>query len=157
MKSIIIFITVCAFVVPSGLQAFGEEWTAEQKEVWKTVDAQWELILKGGFEALVENYHKDVLIWWPHNSNPSRKESMEGQFRDWFGKGYTKPVSYELNPAAINIFGNISTVYFYYKWESENPSIIYKGRNFQVFIKQDGKWKMLGSSTCPCGENTFCY
>jgi len=96
MKSVIIFITVCVFVVASGLQAFAEKWTAEQKKVWKTVEAQWELILKGDYKALVENYHKDVLIWWPQNSNPSRKESMEGQFKDLFRKGYNKPVSHIL-------------------------------------------------------------
>jgi hypothetical protein len=105
MKSVIIFITVCVFVVASGLQAFGEEWTAEQKEVWKTVEAQWELILKGDFEALVENYHKDVLIWWPQNSNPSRKESMEGQFKDF---GYIESASDRKNALAVTVSDTVS-------------------------------------------------
>ena len=51
MKSIIIFITVCVFVVASGLHAFGEEWTAEKKEVIETVRAIWEAFKDGDVEA----------------------------------------------------------------------------------------------------------
>jgi len=136
-------------------QARAEEWTEEQKEVWKTVEARWELIIKGDAEALAENLHNDALIWWPQNAYPSRKEAMEGQFREWFR--LNKPLSYELKPVAINIVGNISTAFFYFKWESKVPPNTFKGRNFQVFLKQAGRWKMLGDSSSLCDGSTYCY
>jgi hypothetical protein len=38
MKYIIISMLVCIFIVASGFQAFGEDWTSEQKEVWSVVE-----------------------------------------------------------------------------------------------------------------------
>ena len=38
MKLTMISIFVCVFIVASGFQAIGEEWTAEQKEVWSVVE-----------------------------------------------------------------------------------------------------------------------
>jgi hypothetical protein len=50
-----------------GLQAYSEEWTEAQKEVWKTVEARWESIIKGDAEVLAANLHEDALIWWPQS------------------------------------------------------------------------------------------
>jgi len=152
---VFIFLLLSGSIFFGVFQAFAEEWTEAQKEVWKTVEARWELIIKGDAKALAANLHEDALIWWPQNSNPSRKEVMEGQFRDWFR--LNMPLSYELKPVAINIVGNISTAFFYFKWESKIPPNTFKGRNFQVFIKQDGNWKMLGDSSSLCDGSTYCY
>jgi len=80
---------------------------------------------------------------------------MEEGFKNWFS--WKQPVSFELNPLAINIVGNIATVFFYFKWEGKSPSEPYRGRNFQVYIKQDGKWKLLGSMSCPCEGSTVLF
>ena len=46
-----IFLLLCIVIVFWGFQAIGEEWTAEQKEVWTSVQANWETIKKGDVEA----------------------------------------------------------------------------------------------------------
>jgi len=101
MLFVLLFLSVS--ILFEGFQAFAEEWTEAQKLVWKTVESKWELIIKGDAKALAADYHQDALIWWPQNAYPSRKEVMEEQFKDWFSRSWSKPVSYELKPVAINI------------------------------------------------------
>jgi Domain of unknown function (DUF4440) len=155
MVIVLIFLFLSGSNLFCGFQAFAEEWTEAQKEVLKTLESRWELIIKGDVETLVANLHANALIWWPQDASPTRKERMGGEYRGWFG--WAKPVSYELKPVEINIVGNISTAFVYYKWESKTPPKTVKGRNFLVLIKQGGKWTILGSSSTPCEGNTFCY
>lgn len=156
MAKVFIALFFCGIIVFWGFQAFAEEWWTEaQKEVWKTVEARWELIIKGDAKALTANPHEGALSWWPQQLNPVGKEYLEGAYKGWFG--LNQPVSYELNPLAINIVRNIATVFFYSKWEGKAPPEPYSGRNFQVYIKQDGKWRMLGSMSSPCEGSTVCY
>ena len=155
MKSIAISVLICMLILASGFNALAEEWTAEQKEVWTTVEKRWALIIDGNAETLAENLHEDALIWWPQNAYPSPKKVMEGQYKEWFR--LNQPLSYELKPVAINVVGNISTVCFYFKWQQKNPPNTFKGRNFQVFIRQDGKWKMLADSSSLCDGSTYCF
>ena len=63
MKSLTISILVCIFMVASGLQAFGEEWTPEQKEVIETVRAIWEAFKDGDIEAIMAKKH-DASVYW---------------------------------------------------------------------------------------------
>lgn len=43
MTSVAIFLLLCGLIVFWSFQVFGEEWTAEQKEVWKAVETDAEL------------------------------------------------------------------------------------------------------------------
>ena len=61
MKSIIISILVCIFIVASGFQTIAEEWTAEQKEVWETVKGHWELIKNKDVKTLMDDFHDKML------------------------------------------------------------------------------------------------
>jgi hypothetical protein len=37
-----------------GVQAFGQEWSAEQKEVWKMEVAYWDLLKEGNLNAYLD-------------------------------------------------------------------------------------------------------
>ena len=54
MKSIIISIVVCVFIVASGFQALGADWTSEQKSVWKAVETDGELFKKGDVKGTIQ-------------------------------------------------------------------------------------------------------
>jgi hypothetical protein len=43
-------------------KAFGQEWTAEQKEVWEAVQASWEAGKKGNVEAVLAMKHDNAVV-----------------------------------------------------------------------------------------------
>ena len=71
-----IFLLLCIVIVFWGFQAIGGEWTAEQKEVWASVQANWETIKKGDVEAALAMKHDDMVVWYNSNPEPLRKELM---------------------------------------------------------------------------------
>ena len=44
-------------------KAFGQEWTAEQKEIWESVQNRWEALKEGDVEAAMKiMYHHSTVI-----------------------------------------------------------------------------------------------
>ena len=59
-----VFLLLCGVIVFSSFQVFGQEWTDEQKEVWKSVQANWGTLKNGDVEAALAEYHDDLVTWW---------------------------------------------------------------------------------------------
>ena len=153
--AVFVSLLFCGIVVFWGIRVSAEEWTDAQKEVWKSVEAGWELILKGDIDTLEANSTEGVLIWWPPHPKPFGKGSMKIRYNAWFN--YNKPVSYELKPVAIEIIGGVSTVFYHYKWTGDKMPDIVSGRIFATFIKQDAKWEFVGSMSCSCDTTPYCF
>jgi uncharacterized membrane protein YwzB len=141
-----IFLLLCIVIVFWSFQAIGEEWTAEQKEVWTSVQANWETIKKGDVEAALAMKHDDMVAWYNSNPEPLRKELMKQSYLNWFN--YDKLVSYKLRLLTINIFNNVANVFYLYKYEGEKFSN--RGRVFETWVKQDNKWLAIGSFDSSC-------
>ena len=63
-------VLLCGIIVFWGFQVTGEEFTAEQQEIWKLVIADWELLKQGDMKGLMAMRHDNALIWWPDNLVP---------------------------------------------------------------------------------------
>ena len=68
---------ICGLIVFSGFQVFGQQWTAEQKEIWKLVETEWELIKKGDVARIMRLLHDNSFIWWLDNKTPLEKEMIK--------------------------------------------------------------------------------
>jgi ketosteroid isomerase-like protein len=147
---------ICGLIIFWGFQVSAIEWTDAQKKVWKTVEASWEFISKGDVEALVADAGESSFMWWPDHPDPfGGGSAMKAQYNSWFG--WNKPVSYEISPVAVNIVGDVSTVFYYYKYKGDKLPDTISGRILSTWIKQDGKWKFVGSMSCYCDKTPFCY
>ena len=136
------------------VQVSAEEWNIEQKEVWKSVEAGWELFVKGDIEAIAAIAAEGYLEWWPNDPNPFGKNYMKGKYKRWFDGN--KPVSYELKPVALNIIGDVANVFYFYKWNGDKMPAAISGRQYSTWIKQDNKWKFMGSMGCSCDRQPYC-
>ena len=143
---------ICGLIVFWGFQAIGEEWTAEQKEVWEVVVADYELFKKGDVDGILASRHDDVVIWWGSKRIPYDKELVRFNYKNWFD--YDKPVNWELEPLAIQIIGNVATVCYTYKFGGKILSG--SGRDMETWIKQDNKWLMINSFGASCDELPPC-
>ena len=152
MKSIIVSIFVCAFVVVSGLSAFGQEWTAEQKEVWNAVLADIENFKTGDVDKIMEVRHDDFILWWNSKPLPFDKGLARCNYKGWFD--WDIPKNLEAKPLAIRISGNIAIVAYTYELSGEKSSE--SGRSFDILVKQNNKWLLLGSTGARCDKPATC-
>ena len=89
-----ISVFLCGVIVFWGASVFGQEWTAEQKEVWDVVVADYELFKQGDVEGILASRHDDVAIWYGNKKVPLNKELLKLNYKGWFD--YDKPVSLKL-------------------------------------------------------------
>ncbi len=122
-----------------GVQAFGQEWSAEQKEVWKMEVAYWDLLKEGNLKGYMELWHKDVIAWPHWAPKPIGTQGLEKGTIPW----YQFVRSYDLKPQAINIFDKFAVIYYRFSWTApDNRS--FSGRIGHFWMKQDGKWQIIG-------------
>jgi len=137
-----------------GFQASAEEWNDAQKAVWKSVEAGWELFVKGDIYAIAAIAVEGYSEWWPNDPKPFGDNYMKPKYKRWFEGN--KPVSFELKPVAINIIGDTANVFYFYKWNGDKMPATTKGRQYSTWIKQNNKWKFMGSMGCSCDRQPYC-
>jgi ketosteroid isomerase-like protein len=139
----VVLIVVFAFVFISN--SFAQEWTKEQKEVWKVVESYTELAAKGDIEGVIKYFHDDFSGWVLGSHYPSNKATRVKFIK--FSLPKVKTLVYDLTPLGIKIHGNVAIVHYSYltitKLEEEKEQVS-KGRWTDILLKEDGKWTVIG-------------
>jgi ketosteroid isomerase-like protein len=149
---ILLSIFLCGMILLWGVSVFGQEWTAEQKEIWQAVETNWKAIENGDVEAALKLKHDRVFIWNRPHPEPITKDMLKVTYKDWFKMD--KPTSTKIRPLKINIFNNIANVYYLYKYEG--VKIFDKGRILETWIKQNNKWLLIGGLSSSCDTPPNC-
>ena len=110
-------IILCGIILFWSFQALGKDWTVTQKEVWSVIETRWENYRKGDYKAVEATTHDDALIWLNDKEIPLQKNLIMHTYINWLTYANARPVTYELNPLAIQIFGDIANVFLFYKWK----------------------------------------
>ena len=143
MKTTTILFLASIFIMISSYQALGEEWTTEQKEVWNSVEKYWDSIKKGDVESALAGQHKNILVLESDNPSTFKKDQIRSWCNYWVNQ--LVPTFIKLKPMDINIIENVATVFYLFKWESENREISSRGWALSTLIKTDNKWLEVGS------------
>jgi ketosteroid isomerase-like protein len=133
-------------------KVWGQDWTAEQKEIWEVVISDVEKFKQGDLEGLLASRHDDVVIWWGDKPTPYHKKHLRFKYKEWFDND--KPVNWELKPLAIKIVGNVASVFYTYKFSGNITSG--SGRDMATWIKQDNKWIMINGFGASCEKLPPC-
>ncbi|MGD8471215.1 MAG: nuclear transport factor 2 family protein [Desulfobacteraceae bacterium] len=147
---VFISLILCGIIVFGGGQVSADEWTSAQKEVWKAIENAWEALKLGKID--VATYVGGSLEWWSDQIIPFGGDRLVMAYQRWLA--YDKPVSYELKPLQIFIYGNVANVFYISKWKGKE--IGDTGRHMETWVKQDNKWKFLGSMACSCEKAPKC-
>jgi ketosteroid isomerase-like protein len=150
-KSILIVLCITLF---SSAQLLGQEWSAEQKEVWKNVETYWDLDSKEDLEGFMSYFHDDYSGWYNLNPLPGDKAKA----RKFITHGYktTETMIHDIQPVAINIHGNVAIVQYYYSRvfkDAEGKEKNENGHWTDILMKQGDKWVMIGDSGGPSASN----
>ena len=145
----LVMILFGVFLVDNATQTYGMEMSAEQKMLWERVQKGWELWKNGEKELWKAGTHKDYIVWLNHRLFPRK--------RDIYADGLFsfRLKSYELKPVEISISGNLALVM--YSWTFITlPDRTWSGRSTNIFVKQDGKWHLMGSMSASCTNPARC-
>ena len=130
-------IILSVIFVFSCLQAVAEEWSAEQKEVWKMQEAVWSLWKKGDVEGVLASYHDDCTLWYYRATFTTDKGYVKQRLN------YNKSINFfELEPQDVKIFDNFAIVQYSIKYNIVKE---HNERRMTTWMKQNGKWLIIGS------------
>ena len=146
-------IILCGIMLIWSLPAIGQEWTAEQKEVWSVLEKRWEKMQEGNYGFIINGIHEDALMWMHDKNTPFNKPTVTSVYERWIY--WARPVKYEIKPYSIQVFGDIANVMYAYKWEAEKKWSGHS-RTLITFKKENGKWLIISSLGASCVEPLFC-
>ena len=153
LSRISIAILICGLIVFWGSQVFGEEWTTEQKEVWKVIENTWESLKKGDVKGQLANYHEDAVQWGRSSRYPiADLKVLEIRMNWWKENG--KDLTFKNEPHTILIKDNVAFVLYSFKYNVREISA--RGRISDTLIKQDNTWKILGVTIVSCDKPIKC-
>ena len=141
-----ILIVLCVTLLSSA-QLFGQEWSAEQKEVWKNVETYSDLWAKEDLEGVLSYCHDDFSGWKNQDALPRNKASIRKFSAHNFET--TKVLINDIQPVAIKIFDNVAIVHYYYSEvikDVEGKEKNDRGRWTDILMKQGDKWVLIGDS-----------
>jgi len=151
MKTLLKFAMVAFALFLATTTVFAQEWTKEQKEVWKVVEDSWTSWKAGDIEGATACIHEKYQGWNETSPLPMTKEMVKAWFNEMKTKGTVDYFS--LNPARIVVYENAAVVdYFFnlsvtYTVGEEKKQEAARGRNAEFYVKVSGKWLLLGDMT----------
>ena len=152
MKRILSFI-FCSFIIVLFCSSviYSQEWTKEQKEVWSVVEKSWSAWQSGDAMETLSSIHENYQGWSNEQPLPVNKKQISTMY-EWMAAN-SKVDYFMLNPARIAIVKDVAVVHYYFSFSSkftendETESETVSGKNTETYIKEDGKWLLLGDMT----------
>lgn len=141
---IITSLLLAFFISPIVMQA--QQWSAEQKEVWKAANGWWDNAKAQNLKALIDMTHKDYKGWGFDDNFPSGKSDLIYWVNNVLPKRRILHTS--LKPLEILVNGNTAVLHYYYTqtamMEEKEKNI--SGRWTDIWVKQGGKWMLYADS-----------
>jgi ketosteroid isomerase-like protein len=127
--------------------ASAQEWSAAQKEVWKSVETYSELGAKGDLDGFMSYFADDFLGWSTSSAMPRTKADVSKWIAHDFETNQT--VLQTLKPVGIAIHGDVAFVHYYFTFLQKNAKGEEKtiqGRWTDILKKQGDRWVLIGDS-----------
>ena len=146
MKSFkaIAFVLITFLFVTSAL---AQEWTKEQAALWKDVEASWTMWKDGDIDGALASFHNDYLGWGSEYPMPAGKAKIT----EWYNrmKDNYKVMMLDLTPVRISVVGDAAVVHYYFSFYGERMGKVeaVEGKNTEFYVKENGKWLLLGDHT----------
>jgi len=132
-------------------QSHSQLCTDDQKDVWAEVENWWAKWKAKDNEGAFANVHKDYMGW-------NVEDVMPVDYEEWYQSTsrYDENIidrEYDIDPVRIVVKGNAAVVHYYYAFSvkfkdgEEIKNAQYKGKWTEFFIKEKGKWMLLGDMT----------
>jgi hypothetical protein len=151
MKSLkaIVFMLCTLFFVTSAL---AQEWTKEQAELWGEIEASWMKWKDGDIDGALAGFHSDYLGWGSEYPMPADKAKIT----KWWNmmKDNYKVMMLDLTPVRIAVVGDAAVAHYYFSFYGMRmgKEEAVQGKNTEFYVKENGKWLLLGDHTSTKSE-----
>src|SRR6266516_7918584 len=132
--------------------AFGQNSTANEKQIWNLENAYWEYVKANDLEKYRALWHDDFVGWPLISSAPVRKDHIT----DWMTANTSKGIklqSYSIEQLAIQVTGDIAVNHYRIKpnWATSEGVELRKDtlRITHTWIRTHGNWQILGGMSAP--------
>lgn len=138
-----------AFIASTAV--FAQDWTKAQKEVWQVVEDTWAKAKTGNIDGMGAYIHEKYQGWNNEAPLPMTKERVLQVYKKM--NETSKVEDYGINPARIVVTDNAAVVDYYFWLRETNTTGEKKameetvGRNVEFYVKEGGKWLLLGDMT----------
>jgi hypothetical protein len=122
-----------------------QQWSAEQQEVWKTIEELWALNEKGDLDSYLSQFDESYL-GWNYNSEVPRDFGIITKRVEYFFQN-RKILLYTIIPARIWVKDDFAFAHYYYTTVSKDNSGVVTtdaGRWTDIFMKKGNKWLWIG-------------
>jgi hypothetical protein len=138
-----------SLIVPFALAAFAsvasaQTWNAEQQEVWKLEQQQWQMSKDKDASWIDKMVHPNLSYWDVDQVAPQNKASLTRWNR--YNSGNSTVLEQEIAPISMTITGNIAVAQYRYTVARENykkERETFTGRYTDVLVKDGGQWKFI--------------
>jgi hypothetical protein len=156
MKQLISFVVAIGLIMAFTVTTQAQDWSSAQKEVWKVVKTGWENWKTGDTEASLKLIHDKYQGWNTEHPLPSSKAKV-GEYYEMM-KEYFQVMYYDISPARITVTDNAAVVHYYFTFyavygEEKKTEKEITGKNTEFYVKEKGKWLMLGDMTFVEGDD----
>ena len=146
--SVILFIIVIGVSLQA--QVFGEELSTAQNTIWKMEEKYWSSWKKEGVRS-IQAFHDEKAIIWASNGTFTTDRTNLRSYFDGIGDMVD---SFDLEINAIRVFDNFAVTQYYAMIISlEKPITL---RISHTWMKQDGKWVIIGAVHGSCSKLPGC-
>ena len=108
------FLSLLAVTAPASAQT----WSAEQQEIWKFEEQQWQMSKDKDLTWIDKMVHPNLSYWDSDQQSPQNKASL-GRWNRYNNTNATV-LEQELFPISITITGNVAVVHYHYTAAREN-------------------------------------
>ncbi len=137
------FVSVLALCAVSA-SVFAAEWNAEQQEIWKFEQQQWQMSKAKDLSWIDTMVHQNMVYWETGSPMPRDKASLKHWSR--YDSDSSTTLEQELFPISATITGNIAIVQYHYMVASEDykkERATITGHYTDVLIKENGRWMFI--------------
>jgi type II secretory pathway pseudopilin PulG len=124
--------------------ASAQTWSAEQQEIWKLEEQQWQMAKDKDLTWIDKMVHPSLSYWDIDQPSPQNKASL-GRWNRYNNTTATV-LEQELFPISVTITGNVAVVHYRYTIARESykkERETFTGRYTDVLVKEGGRWLFI--------------
>ena len=144
MKNLAVMTLMAAF----SASATAQQWSAEQQEVWKTVEALWDA---SDCQTWIKFFGEDYRGWVSPNPAPMTKDEITPGGCRWYDVN-DYPL-HKVHPLAIDVRDDVAVVFYSYQFLSvkkvDKSEHFERGNVTEVYQKRDGGWILIAGAGWP--------
>lgn len=119
----------------------------EQKQIWDLELKYWDAVKEGDVKKYISLYDESHLSWPDFMTLPSTKSQIQPGLERFVNSIKKEATEYQLDVSSIEIFGNLSLVYYLAKWKItmlDGTNIDNKEKFLHIWKKDDSGWRLKG-------------